>query len=260
MGFKNSIIWMYFSTPKHFYPFTGKLIPWFGALAAILTVVGLYMGFFVAPTDYQQGDSYRIIFIHVPAAWMSMLIYLIMAAYSVIGVVWNIKIADIMASALAPTGAMFTFLALWTGALWGKPTWGTYWVWDARLTSYLILLFLYIGYMSLQSAIDDPRRAAKASALLAIVGVINVPIIYFSVRWWNTLHQGASVSVTKAPTMAATMFQAMMVMFFAFWLYTIAVVLIRARSIVLEREKNTTWVEALLGNQGKGDQEAGSQK
>ena len=251
MGFQNSIVWLYFSSPKNFYPFVGKLIPWFGALAAILTVVGLYVGFFVAPTDYQQGESYRIIFIHVPTAWMSMFIYILMAVYTIIGLVWNIKMAETMASALAPTGAMFTFLALWTGALWGKPTWGTYWVWDARLTSYLILLFLYIGFMSLESAIDDARRAAKASALVAIVGAFNVPIIYFSVKWWNTLHQPPSLS-TSGATMAPSMLWAMLIMAVAFWMYSIAVVLMRARNKILEREKQTAWVQELVtGNEQK---------
>lgn len=247
MAFQTSIMWMYFSSPKHFYPLAGKLVPLFAGTALILTVWGLYMGFFVAPTDYQQGESYRIIFIHVPAAWMSMLIYLVMAGYAVISLVWHIKMSEIMSSALAPTGAMFTFLALWTGALWGKPTWGAYWVWDARLTSELILLFLYIGYMSLESAIDDPRRAARASGLLAIVGVINIPIIYYSVKWWNTLHQGASVSPTMAPKMAATMLSAMLIMTFAFWTYSIAVSLLRARNMLLEREKDSAWVQELVG-------------
>jgi heme exporter protein C len=247
MGFKNSVAWYYFSSPKNFYPLAGKLIPWFWGLAIVLTVIGLYLGLIEAPTDYKQGESYRIIFIHVPAAWMSMLIYLVMAAYAIIGLAWKVRLADMMASALAPTGAMFTFLALWTGALWGKPTWGTYWVWDARLTSELILLFLYIGFMSLQSAIDDPRRAARASGLLAVVGVINLPIIYFSVKWWNTLHQGASVSPTMAPKMAAIMLNTMLVMVFAFWMYTIAVVLMRARRIILEREGQTTWVAEMVG-------------
>ncbi len=246
MGFKNSIIWLYFSSPKNFYPLAGKLIPWFAGLAGLLSLVGLYLGLILAPPDYQQHDSYRIMFIHVAAAWMSMFIYILMALYAAMGIVWNIKMSDMMASALAPTGALFTFLALWTGALWGKPTWGTYWVWDARLTSELILLFLYIGYMSLESAIDDPRRAARASGLLAIVGVINIPIIYFSVKWWNTLHQGSSVSPTMAPKMVAVMAAAMLVMSLAFWMYTIAVVLARARNIILEREKETAWVQQLV--------------
>lgn len=235
-----------FSSPKTFYPLAGKLLPWFAALAVILTAIGLYLGFFVAPTDYKQGESYRIIFIHVAAAWMSMFIYLVMAGWSVAGMIWNTKLSDMMAGALAPTGALFTFIALWTGALWGKPTWGTYWIWDARLTSELILLFLYIGYIALRAAIDDPRRAARASALLALVGVINVPIIYFSVRWWNTLHQGASVSPQMAPKMAEIMLWSMFVMVAAFWMYAIAVVLARVRSEILEREHNTTWVNELV--------------
>ncbi|MDH5300662.1 MAG: heme ABC transporter permease [Gammaproteobacteria bacterium] len=238
--------WWQYSSPKVFYPVAGKMIPWFAATAAILTVVGLYFGFFVAPTDYQQGESYRIMFIHVPAAWMSMLIYLVMCGYAAIGLIWNTRLSHMMASALAPTGALFTFLALWTGALWGKPTWGTYWVWDARLTSELILLFLYLGYMALQAAIDDPQRAARASGLLALVGVINVPIIYFSVRWWNTLHQGASVTVTNAPTMESSMFTAMIVMTFAFWAYAIAMALYRVRVVILERERHAAWVLEMM--------------
>ncbi|MCF6209937.1 MAG: heme ABC transporter permease [Gammaproteobacteria bacterium] len=252
MALKDSIAWYHFSAPKNFYPLAGKMIPWFWGLTIVLLVVGLYLSFFVAPTDYKQGESYRIIYIHVPAAWMSMLIYLVMAIYAIIGLAWKVRLADMMASALAPTGAMFTFLALWTGALWGKPTWGTYWVWDARLTSELILLFLYIGFISLQSAIDDPRRAAKASGLLAIVGVINLPIIYFSVQWWNTLHQGASVSPTMEPKMATIMLTTMLIMTFAFWMYTIVIVLMRVRRIILERERQTTWVMELFGGEASG--------
>jgi heme exporter protein C len=150
-----------------------------------------------------------------------------------------------MASALAPTGAIMTFIALWSGALWGRPTWGAYWVWDARLTSELILLFLYLGYIALQAAIDDPRRADKAGAVLALVGVVNVPIIYFSVKWWNTLHQGASVSLTKAPTMATTMLTGMLVMALGFWMYSIAITLVRVRSIILERERRSDWLREL---------------
>ncbi|VAW92709.1 Cytochrome c-type biogenesis protein CcmC, putative heme lyase for CcmE [hydrothermal vent metagenome] len=252
MALKDSIAWYHFSAPKNFYPLAGKMIPWFWGLTIVLLVVGLYLSFFVAPTDYKQGESYRIIYIHVPAAWMSMLIYLVMAIYAIIGLAWKVRLADMMASALAPTGAMFTFLALWTGAFWGKPTWGTYWVWDARLTSELILLFLYIGFISLQSAIDDPRRAAKASGLLAIVGVINLPIIYFSVQWWNTLHQGASVSPTMEPKMATIMLTTMLIMTFAFWMYTIVIVLMRVRRIILERERQTSWVMELFGGEASG--------
>jgi heme exporter protein C len=166
---------------------------------------------------------------------MSMFIYVVMACWAALGLAFNTRLSGMMASALAPTGALFTFIALWTGSLWGKPTWGTYWVWDARLTSELILLFLYLGFMALQAAIDDPRRADRAGALLAIVGVVNVPIIYFSVKWWNTLHQGASVSLKSAPTMAASMFTGMLLMALAFWMYAIAVTLLRVRCIITER-------------------------
>ena len=236
----------YYASPSTFYPLAGRLVPWFAALAFILTVVGLYISFFVAPTDFQQGEGYRIIFIHVPAAWMSMFIYVVMAFWSAIGLAWNTRLSFVMARSLAPTGAMFTFVALWTGAFWGKPMWGAWWVWDARLTSELILFFLYIGVMALQSAIDDPRRADRAGALLNLVGVINVPIIYFSVKWWNTLHQGSSVSLTRAPSMAHIMLWGMLIMALAAWMYTIAVSLVRARSMVLERERQTDWARTLL--------------
>lgn len=238
-----------YASPATFYPLAGRLVPWFAALAAVLTAVGLYLSFFVAPTDFQQGEGYRIIFIHVPAAWMSMFVYIVMAFWSAIGLAWNTRLSFVMARALAPTGAMFTFVALWTGALWGKPMWGAWWVWDARLTSSLILLFLYVGYMALQAAIDDPRRADRAGALLNLVGVINVPIIYFSVKWWNTLHQGASVSLTRAPSMAQVMLWGMLVMVLAAWMYTIAVALARARTLILERERQTEWARAVLKEQ-----------
>lgn len=234
-----------FSSPKTFYPLAGKLIPWFAASAALFALVGMYVGFFVAPTDAQQGEGYRIIFLHVPVSWMSMFIYLVMAFWAAIGLAFNSRLSAMMASALAPTGAMFTFLSLWTGALWGKPMWGTWWVWDARLTSELMLLFLYMGFMALQSAIDEPRRADKAGAVLALVGVVNIPIIYFSVQWWNTLHQGASVSLTRAPSMATTMLVGMLLMALAAWLYTVAVALARVRCIILERERHAGWVHQL---------------
>jgi heme exporter protein C len=240
-----AINWFKYSSPASFYSLAGKMIPLFVFAAAILLVAGLYVGFFVAPTDFQQGEAYRIIFIHVPAAWMSMFLYVVMAFWAGIGLAFNTRLSSMFASAIAPTGAMFTFIALWTGALWGKPMWGTWWVWDARLTSELILFFLYIGYMSLQAAIDDPRRADKAGAIIALVGVVNVPIIYFSVQWWNTLHQGASVSVNQAPAMASTMLTGMLIMVFASWMYSIAVILKRTRVIILERESHTAWVAEL---------------
>ena len=234
--------WFKYASPASFYPLAGRLVPWFAAAAVVLSAIGLYISFFVAPTDAQQGEAYRIIFIHVPAAWMSMFLYMVMAGYAALSLTLNARLSAMMASALAPTGALFTFIALWTGALWGKPTWGTWWVWDARLTSELLLLFLYIGFLSLQAAIDDPRRADRAGALLVLVGVVNIPIIYFSVQWWNTLHQGASVSLASAPTMAKTMLWGMLIMTLAFWMYSIAVALARARCIIQEREAGREWL------------------
>jgi len=237
--------WLKYSSPQAFYPLAGRMLPWSAGAAALFAAAGLYVGFFVAPTDFQQGESYRIIFVHVPASWMSMFIYLVMASWAAFALAFNTRLSGMMATALAPTGALFAFLSLWTGALWGKPTWGTYWVWDARLTSELILFFLYLGFMALQAAIDDPRRADKAGAVLALVGVVNIPIIYFSVQWWNTLHQGASVSLTRSPTMAATMLAGMILMVLAFWMYSIAVALARVRAIILERERRADWVQVL---------------
>lgn len=221
------------------------MVTWFACSAAIMFVAGLYISFFVAPTDIQQGEAYRIMFIHVPASILSMFIYLVMAGYAALGLIFNTRLSSMMASALAPTGALLAFLSLWTGALWGKPMWGAWWVWDARLTSELILLFLYLGFIALHASIDDPRRADRASALLAIIGSVNVPIIYFSVQWWNTLHQGASVKLTGT-SMHVAMQQGMYTMMLAVWLYTIAVSLLRVRSIILERESKTQWVSELM--------------
>ena len=235
-----------FAAPSRFYALTGALIPWLWAATILLTAAGMYIGFFVAPTDATQGDSYRIIFIHVPAAWMSMFIYMVMAFWGAIGLAFNTRMSFMMARALAPTGAIFTFIALWTGAWWGKPMWGAWWVWDARLTSELILLFLYVGIIALWAAIDDVKRGDRAGALLTLIGAINIPIIYFSVKWWNTLHQGASISLTKAPTMAKTMLIGMLIMAFAAWFYTLAVAFMRVRGIILERERQSEWVKAIL--------------
>ncbi|MEQ4616847.1 MAG: heme ABC transporter permease CcmC [Corticimicrobacter sp.] len=236
----------HFAAPQNFYSLAGRVAPWSAVLAMLLALVGLWLGFWVAPTDAQQGEVYRIIFIHVPAAWMSMLVYLAMAFWSVIGLAFNTRLSFVMSQALAPTGALFCVIALWTGALWGRPTWGAYWVWDARLTSQLLLLFLYLGHIALTRAIDDPRRADRTGALIALVGAVNVPIIYFSVSWWNTLHQGASVSLTRAPSMATTMLLGMLALTFAAWFYTIAVTLWRARSLVLVRERHAGWVTQML--------------
>lgn len=239
---RTTINWFKYAAPARFYPLAGRAVPWFSVLAVVLGIVGLFIGFGVAPTDAQQGDAYRIIFLHVPSAWLSMVIYVAMAFWAGVGLVFNTRLASMLAHALAPTGALMTFIALWTGALWGKPTWGTWWVWDARLTSELILLFLYLGFLSLHAAIDDERRADRATAVLALVGVVNVPIIYFSVQWWNTLHQGASVSLSSAPSIATPMLIGMLVMSAAVWCYCIAVVLARVRLIILERESHASWV------------------
>ncbi|MEO8155705.1 MAG: heme ABC transporter permease CcmC [Rhizobacter sp.] len=234
-----------FAAPSRFYSLAGALTLLFWAVAIVLAAIGLYIGFFVAPVDATQGDAYRIIFIHVPAAWMSMVLYVVMALWAGVGWAFKARLASMVARAIAPTGALFTFLALWTGSFWGKPTWGTWWVWDARLTSELILLFLYLGYIALVEAIDDTRRADNAGALVALIGAINVPIIYFSVYWWNTLHQGATISATTAPKMVATMLTSMLLMTLAFWAYAFAVVFTRTRAIILERERHADWVTQL---------------
>lgn len=239
-----TINWFKYSAPSTFYGLAGKLVPWFGVPAAVLFVLGLYIGFFVAPMDAVQGEAYRIIFIHVPASILSMFLYLVMAGYAALGLIFNTRLSSMMATALAPTGALFAFISLWTGALWGKPMWGAWWVWDARLTSELILLFLYFGFIALHASIDDPRRADRAAALLAIVGSVNVPIIYFSVKWWNTLHQGSTIKFTGT-SMHIAMQQAMFTLLLACWLYAVAVTLVRVRSIILERERNTQWVSEL---------------
>src|SRR5688500_16460299 len=236
--------WFYFSSPATFYRFAGWFAPWFFALAAILGAVGVYIAFFVAPTDAQQGEVYRVIFIHVPAAWLSMFLYFVMACYGGISLTFNTRLAAMMARAIAPTGAMFTFVALWTGAFWGKPTWGTYWAWDARMTSELLLLFLYLGFIALANAFEDPRRGDRAAALLALIGLVNLLIIYFSVQWWNTLHQGSSVSF-KGTSMHVTMLWGMLLMAFAAWMYAIGTALSRVRTIILVRERSAAWGRGL---------------
>jgi heme exporter protein C len=239
-----AINWFKYAAPTTFYGLAGKMIPWFAISAAILLAIGLYMGFFVAPVDAQQGQFYRIMFIHVPTSILSMFFYLVMAGYAALGLIFNTRLSAMMANAIAPTGALFAFISLWTGALWGKPMWGAWWIWDARLTSQLILLFLYLGFIALHASIDEPRRADRAAALLAIVGSVNVPIIYFSVKWWNTLHQGATIKFSGT-SMQITMQHTLLIMTIACWFYAIAVVLARVRSIILERERKTDWISEL---------------
>jgi heme exporter protein C len=228
--------WLRYASPKPFYRLAKRMIPGFAIAAILFVMPAIQIALFVAPADAVQGDVYRIMFVHVPAAWMSMLLYVVMAAYAALGLVLNARLSAMMAHAIAPTGALFTFLALMTGALWGRPTWGAWWVWDARLTSELILLFLYLGFMSLHGAIDDTRRADRACAVLALAGVVNIPVIYFSVQWWYTLHQGASLSFGSGVSMDSSMLAGILVMTLAFWCYAIAIVLVRVRRIIDERE------------------------
>ena len=235
-----------FASPPHFYRLSGLLAPWLGWICLGLMAGGLYGGLVAAPPDYQQGESYRIIFVHVPSAWMSLFIYTVMAGASAIALVWRIKLAEVVAIESAPIGASFTFLALVTGSLWGKPMWGAYWVWDARLTSELILLFLYFGVIGLHAAIEDRRTASRASGLFAIVGVVNIPIIHYSVEWWNTLHQGPTVTKLDAPSIHVSMLVPLLMMAVSFKLFYATVLLARARSGVLERERNAGWVRELL--------------
>lgn len=235
-----------FASPKYFYDTSAKMIPWFGWITVILLAAGLTGALFLSPPDYQQGESVRIIYVHVPAAWMSMFCYMTMTISAVIGLIWRIKLSEIVASVAAPIGAWFTFLALVTGSLWGKPMWGTYWVWDARLTSELILLFLYLGFIALQTAIEDPRAAARASAILAIVGVVNIPIIKYSVDWWNTLHQPATVSKMGTPSIDTSMLIPLLIMAVAFMTYFGWLVLKRARCELLHRERNAAWVKRMI--------------
>ena len=232
--------------PPRFYRLSGALLPWLGVACAVLFASGLYSGLVLAPPDYQQGDSYRIMFVHVPAAWLSMFAYLVLAGAGFMALVWRIKLAEAVAAAVAPIGASFTLLALVTGALWGKPMWGAWWVWDARLTSELILLFLYLGYIGLQSAIADARRAARAGAVLALVGVVNIPIIHYSVIWWSTLHQGPTVSKLGAPSIHASMLAPLLLMSAAFLLVFVIALLLRTRAELLARERRSGWVKALV--------------
>jgi len=242
--------WLWFhklGSPPHFYRIAGKLVPWFAWPALLLCGAGLVLGLGMAPADYQQGEGYRIIFVHAPAAWLSLMIYSMMATYAAIGLIWRINVCHALAASCAGVGASFTLVALVTGSLWGRPMWGTYWEWDPRLTSELVLLFLYLGYMGLRGAIDDTSRADRASAVLAIVGVVNVPIIHYSVLWWNSLHQAPSIMQMKKPTMPPSMYVPLLLMLLGFTLYFAAILLVRARGEVLRRERSARWVGDALG-------------
>ncbi|WP_085883430.1 heme ABC transporter permease [Oceanibacterium hippocampi] len=222
-----------FANPTRFLRIVELLFPWVAGVTALLTVVGLYLGLFVAPPDYQQGDTVRIMFVHVPAAWMALFVYAVMAVCSAMSLIWRHPVADLTAKSCAPIGACFTFIALATGSLWGEPMWGTWWVWDARLTSMLILFFLYLGYMAIWEAYDDPTRAARAAAILALVGSVNLPIIKFSVDWWNTLHQPASVATMSGPKIHSSILIPLLVMALAFKGYFLTVLMMRVRSEII---------------------------
>ena len=240
-----------YASPRHFHRLACVWTPVFAWLAALLFAVGLLGGLVFAPPDYQQGDGFRIIYVHVPCAWMSLAVYMVMAACGGAGLIWKTKVSDSLARACAPIGAGFTFLTLVTGSLWGRPMWGAWWAWDPRLTSELILLFLYLGYMALQSAIEDRRMAAQAGAILALVGVVNIPIIHYSVIWWSSLHQGPSVGRFGAPAIHAEMLTPLLIMAAACLFYFLALLLLRARCELLENECNSGWARELAAG-GRG--------
>jgi len=246
-------MWTWFhklASPPHFYRIAGLLGPWVLWSALILLAIGVYGGLFVAPADYQQGDGFRIIYVHVPSAYLSTLIYAVMATTAAIGLIWRMKLAHAVAASAAPIGASFTFLALVTGALWGKPMWGTYWAWDPRLTSELILLFVYLGYLSLRASFEDTNKADRASAVLAVVGVINLPIIHYSVIWWSSLHQGPSIKKLDSPSISGDMLWPLLTLIVGFTLFFVAILLYRVRGEVLEREKNARWVDDIVRQTG----------
>ncbi len=236
-------------TPRRFYHFLGLIQPWSLIIGLIAILLGSYYGLFVAPKDYLQGDGFRIIYVHVPCAFLSLMIYVAMALFSTIYLIWRIKIADMMAYSLAPVGAFFCLCALITGAIWGKPMWGTWWIWDARLTSELILLFLYLGYMGLYAALPSKKTAAKACAILSIIGVIDIPIIHYSVYWWSTLHQGATISKLAKPSIEGSMLMPLLIMIVGFAFYVIGIAAMKVRAEILSREGANQWVAAMLAKE-----------
>lgn len=246
-------MWTWFhqlASPPHFYRIAGILSTWLMWPAALLIVVGTYGGLVLAPPDYQQGDAFRIIYVHVPSAYLSTSVYALMAVASAIGLIWRIKLAHAVAASAAPIGASFTALALATGMLWGKPMWGAYWAWDPRLTSELILLFIYFGYISLRASFEDVNKADRASGVLAVVGVINLPIIHYSVIWWSSLHQGPTIKKLDSPSIVGDMLWPLLMLILAFTLFFAAVLLFRVKAEVLEREKNSRWVRDLVDGAG----------
>jgi len=241
--------WTWFhklGSPRWLYDISEKLLPWFAAVTALLLVIGAVWGLAFAPPDYQQGNSFRIIFIHVPAAVLGQSIYMMMAAAGAVYLIWRIKLADMALQCAAPIGASITFLALVTGAIWGKPTWGTWWVWDARLTSTLVLLFLFLGVIALRAAMDSRESAGRATAVLALVGVINLPIIKYSVDWWFTLHQPATFKLTEKPAMPMEMWLPLLIMVIGYYGFFFTVWMMRIRAEILQRESRAVWVRNLV--------------
>jgi len=244
--------WFYkLGSPKWFYETANKLLPWFLWVGVVLLLVGSVWGLAFAPQDYQQGNSFRIIYLHVPSAILAQSCYMMMAVAAVISLVWKMKLADMFIASAAPIGAAFTFLALFTGAVWGKPTWGTWWVWDARLTAMLVLLFLYFGVISLRSALENIDLASRASAILILVGVVNIPIIKYSVEWWNTLHQPATFTLTEKPAMPSEMWLPLLVMVIGMYCFFAAISLMRIKNEILQRERRTKWVRTLISQTAK---------
>ena len=243
--------WTWFhklASPPHFYRLAGRMTPWFGWPAFLLIVVGLYGGLVLAPPDYQQGDGFRIIYVHAPSAWLSLMVYSCMATAAAVGLIWRMKVAHAVAASCAGVGAAFTAVSLITGMLWGKPMWGTYWVWDPRLTAQLILLFLFFGYMALRASYDDTSRADRLSAWLAVIGMVNVPIVRFSVEWWNSLHQSPSVMKLARASMPASMLVPLLLMLAGFTVFFLAFLSVRLRAEVLRREKHSAWVRETVAN------------
>ena len=242
--------WFYqLASPRWSYDIMGKLLPGFALVALISLVVGTIWALLYAPADYQQGNSFRIIYIHVPSAILAQSCYMLMAVAGAIGLIWKMKVADMVAKSCAPIGATMAILALATGAIWGKPTWGSWWVWDARLTSMLILLFLYLGVVALHSAIESEATAAQSAAVLALVGLVNIPIIKYSVDWWNTLHQPATFKLTERPAMAPEMWMPLLVMVVGFYCFFAVSLMMRTRNEILIRERRSSWVKELVGKQ-----------
>lgn len=241
-------VWFHrFGSPPYFYRVAGRLTPWFAWSALLLCLAGTVWGLGFAPPDFRQGDGFRIIYVHAPDAWLSEFAYVTMALAAAVGLIWRMNVAHAVAASCATIGASFTLVALVTGSLWGRPMWGTFWAWDPRLTSELLLLFLYLGYMGLRSGFEDVARADRASAVLAIVGVVDIPIIHYSVIWWNSLHQGATLMKLGRPSMPASMLLPLILMLVGFMCYFFAVLLIRARGELLRRERSAQWIAAALG-------------